>query len=412
MNSRLSRRKFLKGLGALAALPSVGKWLSMDGSPNITATPTYNLYVSRNGTPVTNVAKAVELAGGIQNFVDYGDAVVLKPNGQWPNQGYTHTQCLKALIDLVLNRPGGFGGEVIIAENIHRDPTEAMKNNYCWNMSAGNRLNNWPDMNYLGLVADYHGRGINNVTACPLYDSGQGNWQKVTGPAAVASGKQGWVHTTYLVTKNNRTVDLSYPIIRSTYSGKLIDLKNGVWSGGSYTGQKVKLICLPTLNNHGGGISDEDYAGPTSAMKTHIGFVDFGNLDGYSLHDIGYSGPVDPQAMGEAVGYFVSQVIHPSFYLTCAEYTGHISRTDSTAAHTKTVGLCAEPATLDYWMCKHIVYPIANQAFMNPDNTNNLRRALDGCRSKGVGALDESQIALHMFDFGPNRIYVPFVSKV
>ena len=60
---------------------------------------------------------------------------------------------------MILNRPGGFGGEVIIAEHVHRPPPPASDNalgsNYCWNMSAGsNRQNNWPDLNYFELVND------------------------------------------------------------------------------------------------------------------------------------------------------------------------------------------------------------------------------------------------------------------
>ena len=64
----------------------------------------------------------IALAGGIQQFIAQDDVVVLKPNGQWPNQGYTHTQSMKALIDVILNRPGGFAGEIIITEHVHRDP--------------------------------------------------------------------------------------------------------------------------------------------------------------------------------------------------------------------------------------------------------------------------------------------------
>jgi len=411
MASPLTRRQFLEQLGALAAAPALGKWLQQANWQANPASQTFDVYVARSGTPAANVGRVLSLAGGIQRFVDFGDAVVLKPNGQWPNQGYTHTGCLKALIDSILNRPGGFGGEIIIAENIHRDPTEAMKDYYCWNMSAGNRLNNWPDMNYLQLVADYHSRGILNVTATPLYDSGQGNWQKVSGPAALDATHQGWVHTNYTVAKNSRTVELSYPIIRSSYSNKMIDLKNGVWQGGAYTGQKVKIILLPTLNNHGYGVNSEDYAGPTSALKCHIGFVDFGSLSNYSLHGVGYDDPVDAQAMGEAVGQLVTQVIQPAFYLTCAEYTGYISRTDSTAAHTKTVGLCTDPVSLDYWMCKHVLYPCASQAFMNPDNTaSNLYKALLGCHGKGVGANTEAEITLHLSDLSLDRhAFLPMI---
>jgi len=299
--SLLTRREFLKALGVFAAVPVLGRRLD-----RLVQAPSQMVdgYVARNGTPITNVEQVIALAGGIQRFVDHDDVVVLKPNGQWPNQGYTHTQSIKALIDVILSRPGGFGGEIILIEHVHRDPTTAMNGSYCWNMSVSNRINNWPAMNYLELVADYHNRGFPNVTADPLYDSGQGNWIKVTGPAAVAAGKQGWVHSSYTTAANGRTVELSYPILRSSYSDKLIDLKNGVWNSGDYNGQKVKLIFLPNLNNHG-SFNNEDYAGPTSALKTHIGIVDFGNL-GNTLHSVGYNTPISPQAMGESVGYLIT----------------------------------------------------------------------------------------------------------
>jgi hypothetical protein len=350
--------------------------------------------VARNGTAVTNVQNVLALAGGIQRFVGYDDVVVLKPNGQWPNQGYTHTLCLKALIDVILNRPGGFAGEIMIAEHVHRDPSTALNTSYCWNMSAANRQRNWPDMNYLQLVDDYHARGIPNVTANPLYDSGQGGFVAATGPGGLSASQQGWVRTTYTTAANGRTVRLSNAILRSSYSGKLIDLKNGVWQNGSYNGQKVRLIFLPTLNNHS-GLDSQDYAGPTSAIKCHLGIVEFTGSSGYSLHGVGYD-TNQADAVGESVGHLITRVVTPTFYLTCAEYTGYGGRTNSYATHTRAVGLCADPVTLDYWMCKYVMLPCRpSQTFMNPDNDNNLRKTLLGCHSKGVGTIQESEMIVH-----------------
>ena len=65
--SPLSRREFFRRLGALAAVPVVGPWLrrlSLD-APSAQC----NIYVARNGTPVTNVQRVVEEAGGIQRFI-------------------------------------------------------------------------------------------------------------------------------------------------------------------------------------------------------------------------------------------------------------------------------------------------------------------------------------------------------
>ena len=406
----LTRRQLIAGLSTLAAASLFDRRLPRwKNRLSRAQTLPVHVHVARYGTPVTNVQAVVNSAGGIQSYVDQDDIVVLKPNGQWPLQGYTHTESMKALIDVILSRPGGFTGEIVIAEHVHRAPATALNGSYCWNMSAGyNRTNNWPDMNYFELEADYHTRGISNVTAIPLYDSGQEDFVAVSGPGDLAPGHQGWVRTTYTTTANGRTCRLSHPILRSSYSGKLIDLQNGVWEGGGYNGQQVKLIFLPTLNNHG-GLNYEDYAGPTSALKCHLGIVEFAGSGGYNLHGVGYDSPVSPQAMGETVGHLITQVISPTFYLTCAEYTGYRGRTSTTAAHTKTVGLCTDPVTLDYWMCKYVMYPCAtSQTFMNPDNDNHLRQALLGCYSKGVGTIDESEMVVHQVDANlDNHCYLP-----
>jgi hypothetical protein len=174
----------------------------------------------------------------------------------------------------------------------------------------------------------------------------------------------------------------------------LIDLKNGVWQNGSYNGQKVRLIFLPTLNNHS-GLDSQDYAGPTSAIKCHLGIVEFTGSSGYSLHGVGYD-TNQADAVGESVGHLITRVVTPTFYLTCAEYTGYGGRTNSYATHTRVVGLCADPVTLDYWMCKYVMLPCRpSQTFMNPDNDNNLRKTLLGCHSKGVGTIQESEMVVH-----------------
>ena len=411
--TRLSRRQFLAAAGMTAAaapfMPLLDRWL-----PRLSAQgPQRHLYIARNGAPVTNVQRAVALAGGIQTFIGHDDAVVLKPNGQWPLQGYTHTQALKALIDVILNRPGGFAGEIIIAEHVHRAPDAALNGAFCWNMSSGyNRTNNWPDMNYFELVNDYHTRGIDNVTAIPLYDTGQSaDFVTATGPGDLAAGQHGWVRATYTTAANGRTVRLSHALLRSAYSGNVIDLQHGVWNNGTYTGRPVKIIFLPTLNNHS-SFNSEDYAGPTSALKCHLGIAEFAGSSGVSLHGVGYDTPISPQAMGESVGHLITQILQPAFYLTVAEYTGYRGRTTTPAANTKIVGLCADPVTLDYWMCKHVLYPCAtSQTFMNPDHDNSLRKTLLGCQAKGVGTLDESEMVVHQVSLNlDHKTYLPLVT--
>ena len=171
----------------------------------------------------------------------------------------------------------------------------------------------------------------------------------VSGPEDLPDGKHGWVRATYTTAANGRTVRLSSAILRSAYSGKLIDLKNGVWAGGGYNGQRVALIFLPTLNNHG-SFNSEDYAGPTSALKCHLGIVEFAGTTGVSLHGVGYNTPISPRAMGESVGHLITQRLSPAFYLTCAEYTGYRGRTDGSCgpdAHRRLVRRPGDLGLLD-----------------------------------------------------------------
>ena len=174
----------------------------------------------------------------------------------------------------------------------------------------------------------------------------------------------------------------------------------------------MKLIFLPTLNNHG-AFNSEDYAGPTSALKTHIGIVDLATSGDHSLHSVGYNSPISPRAMGEAVGYFGHPAPQAGFLPDLRGVYRLPQPYRHDRSHTRTVGLCADPVTLDYWMCKYVMYPCAtSQAFMNPDNDNNLRKALLGCYSKGVGTVYEAEMRTHLADFDlEQQVYLPVVGN-
>ncbi len=395
---KTSRRAFLKqsafltGCGIVPQLMRLKTARAAEGAPS-------RIYVSRNGTPATNMQKAIELAGGITSFVDADDVVVLKPSLQWGNQGYTHTLATKALIDIILSRPGGFSGEIIVAENTHGKEENTDRG---WAASSANRTNNWPDMNYNELVAWYGSHGHPNVTPAKLIAD---NYPVVSGPA----GGQGYVNYDYTISNsggaNGRVCRLSYPIIESAYSGKLIDTKYGVWSGGTYTGQNVKLMFLPTLNSHGS--RREDYAGATSAVKCHLGFVrsNWNTRDGTNgIHATGYYGtPVYPEAVGEAVGEYITNVIHPTLYLTVAEWAGWGGRTwTGGAENTKTIGVCTNPVALDFWMGKEVLAPSnggSEASYLDPTNSGTFRKTLEGCHAKGVGTLSESNMIVSLHDY-------------
>lgn len=390
-----TRRRFLKQMASLLAWTGLSPLLKSFHKEALARTePVADVFVSKNGTPVTNMQKVIEMAGGIESFVDANDAVVIKPNLQWRNQGYTHTLATKTLIEMILNRPGGFTGEILIAE----DHVDFNRTDQGWNAASANRVNNWPDMNYRELITDFQNRGYPNVTAAPINDS------PVSGP----QDGDGYVHVYYTTVNspgaNGRKTRLGYPILASAYSGKMIDTKNGVWESGVYTGQNVKLIFLPTLNYH------SNYAGITSAVKCHVGFVPLGGNSGYfgvhsypETYSVGFRADLSsnrPDASGECIGELITNVIQPSLYITVAEYAGHYGRTSSTAGNTRTIALCKDPVSLDYWMGHNVICPLGGSAGnYNPTGDNVFSRQIAGCHSKGVGTLAESEMAVHLFDF-------------
>ena len=83
----------------------------------------YTLYRALNGSPGDNIYRVVKLMGGIEKIIGPDDVVLIKPNVQWWNQGVPNLSALNRFIDLIMSRPGGFNGEVVLAENCHRGST-------------------------------------------------------------------------------------------------------------------------------------------------------------------------------------------------------------------------------------------------------------------------------------------------
>jgi hypothetical protein len=75
--------------------------------------------------------------------------VVIKPNVQWWNQGTPNLSALKRFVDLTMNRPGGFDGEVVLAENCHRGSKPWKHAGWTAQFTINsdlNRINNFNDL--------------------------------------------------------------------------------------------------------------------------------------------------------------------------------------------------------------------------------------------------------------------------
>ena len=269
-------------------------------------------------------------------------------------------------------------------------------------------------MNWTSLAASYRTQGKpvgvvqwqNDTTwrTPPLPLPCYSNWDPAKG--------NGW--TRYFFSLNGLNCYLSSPVFQSTVTaGRMIDMRNGVWESGSYTGRKVKAIFMPTLNNHDWNGGEEDYAGVTSAVKSFLGATelfhgspyisdDYVWNGFYNIHAAGFS-QEDPETAGELVGQFINNLYAPVLFITPAIYSGWLNRTDAAgAAFTNTVLACTNPVSLDYISCRDVISKAGSPppVWLDPSTkNNNTWLQLSGCNSQGVGTLDPTQIELQVYDF-------------
>ena len=384
----MTRREFLKAFGiASSALTLSPFFLDRLSMAIAQIPPKVKVYLVKNGDCFQNVSKIWEL-GGFDRYIDKDDFVVIKGNGQWENQGYTHTGCIKGVVDEILGI-SGFSGEVFICDNVQ---IYGGAERTGFDATPPYRINNWPDHNWTTLANAY--KSDNKPVGVKRWLNSEGD---ISGPA----DGEGWIRSYFPY--YGRDTYLSYPIFESPLSsGVMVDMKNGIWENGSYTGQKVKAIFMPNLNNHGSP-SYEDYAGITSAVKSFFGATEIhGGVDGrfngyYNMHSSTYARDQADYA-GELTARYISNLYSPVLHITAAMWSGHGSRTGiNDAAETKTVLACENPATLDYVACKYVISPY--KSFLDPDQNNNTRRQITGCIAGGVGTINPAEFEIVSYDF-------------
>lgn len=408
-NRIIGRREFIRMLGKYSSAIMVGGYLldsALFQPRQARAAITSAVFVCKNGTPAENVEKVIDMRyGGIENLIGHDDVVVISPNGQWESQGGSNCACCMGLIDLILNLPGGFFGEIIFTEC-----TQFSTTGY-WTQNPVVR--NGP-FNFNDMIAHYRSAGHVNVSGVRIRRNmdAPSAWPVISGPE---SG-QGWVRPAWRSPTDSCDFYLAYPVIRSPYSGRYVDLKNGVYDRGYQGHPPLKFIKMPNLNNH--GHDAQDYAGITSAVKSFLGITEIPDNETFpdgrsTLHTfIGSCHPNPAFAMGEAVGAWMRNVRKPDCFITTAEFVGWGSRTGTNCTQARTVGLADDPVSLDYYMAKHVMAPLDTNkligGYLDPDfdKPNNMtRRQLDGCLSQGFGAASESAIAAYVYDFHSPKVF-------
>jgi len=374
------------------------------------------IYLAKDASSEDNTREVIRLMGGIEKIIGSKDIVILKPNGQWWNQGMTNTDSMKAFIDLIVKMPG-FEGEIIIAEN-HHFPD---RNSRGWTTKERNGL-----FNYNELVEYFQKQGFSNVTKYHWHDGGvshQPSWGGAEQGGIVSGPEQGdgyvWSSDLEYVAPSGLKTFMNYPVFTSDYSGTCIDFKNGAWKDGHYIDRPVKFINFSALNHHG-------YTGATASIKNYLGIVDMTcgyrgtEPKGYhNFHSVGFSSlpgklkaifglfgwkDENGENIGGAVGKFMKTIRIADLNIITAEWVGWGSRTDiNRRSHAKTILASTDPVALDYYASKYVLLPATKEndktgkyiKMNDPDIENGrFHNFLSECNKQDVGTLDEEKMKI------------------
>lgn len=401
--SRVTRKRFLFqaiSISSILLLPSLilrrfkkfGRKSTLHAGNNVTSEKdsygeNADVFMVRNGDYTSSMKKLLKLLGGIEKYIDADDYVVIKGNAQWVRQGYTHTGCIKVLIDEIL-KIKNFTGEIYICDNVQDYGNVWAR--VAFNARRGkDRRHNWGEHNWTTLAEAYQKQGKPVAVK---------EWKN--GGKEIRNGSEGvgWVRE-YFTMGNGIKAFLSYPVFESPLSrGTVIDMKHGVFKNGKNTGKRVKTIFMPTLNNH--GRNREDFAGVTAAIKSFFGITEIpggvsGEMKGYrNIHHATYT-QGDAFSAGMLTARYIKDFIKPVLYVMPAIWAGY-SRMGS-AERTNVVLACRNPATLDYVACKEVISP--HMPYLDPDKENNTRKQIAGCIKGGVGTMDPAKYKVHRYDF-------------
>ncbi len=410
-------------------IPGVSHGITSDFRVNLGVDPDgiSRVYLARGGSPEENMRAVLKGIGGIDKVISHEDIVILKPNAQWWNQGMTNTNAMKAFIEETLAIPS-FSGEIIICDNHQFGGPDSR----AWTTEQRNG-----DYNYNELIAHFNNLGFRNVTKYHWQCAGP-NPKPIHGDASLASKRvQGpgegdgyvWREDMIYMSPLGRKCLLTYPVFTSVYSGTTIDLKNGAWKNGAYTGQPVKLINFSVLNHH------STYVGFTASVKNFMGIVDMTcGFQGttpkryYNTHYIGLRDLKIPFYdklpwrirnridtynykyfchTGAVLGRFMKDIRMPDLNIITAHWVGYGSRTDAVlSAYPRAILASRDPVALDYVGSREILMPVTatgTYAYLPYLLSMNDATAPDGpahrflaaCHEQGIGNLEPDNISLN-----------------
>ena len=309
------------------------------------------------------------------------DVVLLKINAQWAERGGTNTDLLRGVIQALLNHPGGFNGEIIVADNGQAQfGSERNGGSLNWrNANSADR-----STSTLDVIRSFQTRGY-RVTGVL--------WDEFT-TVRVQEFSTGDVSNGYVVENNVRStgLEVSYPKFITEY-GTHVSFKEGIWNTNSrtYDSGRLKVINMPVLKSHGG-------FQVTAAVKNYMGVPSDRLTSRRSHNSVGTGG------MGTLMAETRVPVLNILDMIWIAPERGPNAPYNQ-AVQINKIAASTDPVALDYWAAKYILIPEAEKlpggraASMNPDGTQPgtfghwLRLSMNELHRVGVRAtMNEAQI--------------------
>lgn len=295
-------------------------------------------------------------------LVAANDVVVIKINNQWMgydsgSTGYgrlaTNGDVLKGLIWSILQHPGTFTGEIVVAEN-----TQWVNPN--WDTNPANAQDQ--DQSYQDVVTVFQGLGYDVFVA--TWDDLNANLISggPVGAAGYPTGEyaDGNNSDAYILLEDaagSGINELSYPKFQ-TPNGTKVSMRYGIWNGSSYNSDRLTFINLPCLKKH-------CMASSTIAWKNLVGFVTisdnetrFSDSDSWSnMHDFfwGYTGGTN-QAYG-LLGREIALIRPPDLNIVDAIWVAYEDNTGGEAVRLDTLLASRDPFAVDWYASEYVLQP-------------------------------------------------------
>lgn len=287
---------------------------------------------------LSGIQPAFYKQGNNNGLIGNEDVVLIKINSQWDERGGTNTDLLKSLIGYIVNHPGGFKGEVIIADNGQSMfGSRRTGGSLDWeNTNSRDKTQSAQD------VADYfdaRGYRVSGVL-----------WDRMT-RTQVGEFDSGDSRDGFVVEEGTQSTGLvvSYAKFTTKY-GTQVSFKRGIWEKGNgrYHTDKLKVINAPVLKAHG------QYQ-VTGAMKSYMG-TPSNSLTGMAPHNSVGRGGMGTQMVKTR---FPVITILDMIWITP---DGGPNAPYSRAVQKNMIAAAVDPVALDYWASKNVLMPAAQAA--------------------------------------------------